>query len=59
MPHSMRKILFNNPWLLPVVAFLTFVGLWVAFIVFAVKHKPVEVERLSRFVQPSSTSVAS
>jgi hypothetical protein len=55
----MRKILFNNPWLLPVVAFLTFVGLWVAFIVFAVKHKPVEVERLSRLVQPSSTSVAS
>jgi len=45
MHPSMRKILFNNPWILPVLAFLTFVGLWVAFIVFAVKNKPVEVER--------------
>jgi hypothetical protein len=44
----MPKILFNKPWLLPVVAFLTFVALWVAFIFFAVKHKPREVERVHR-----------
>ncbi len=43
----MRKILFNNPWLIPVIAFLTFVALWVAFICFAVKNKPQEVQRVS------------
>jgi hypothetical protein len=44
----MPKILFNKPWLLPVMAFLAFVALWVAFIFFAVKHKPREVERVQR-----------
>jgi hypothetical protein len=42
----MRKILFNKPWLLPVLAFVLFIGVWVAFIMFAVKHKPQEVERV-------------
>jgi hypothetical protein len=42
----MRKILFNKPWLLPVLAFVIFVALWVAFIVFAVQHKPLEVKRV-------------
>ncbi len=45
MHLSMRKILFNKPWLLPVLTFLAFIGLWVAFIAFAIKHKPIEVER--------------
>lgn len=44
----MPKILSNKPWLLPVMAFLGFVALWVAFIFFAVKHKPREVERVQR-----------
>jgi hypothetical protein len=36
----MRKILSNRPWLLVAVFFLTFVALWAAFIVFAVRHQP-------------------
>ena len=53
----MPKILFNKPWLLPVMAFLAFVALWVAFIFFAVKHKPREVERVQR--QTSTSLVVS
>ena len=45
MHLSIRKILFNKPWLLPVLAFLAFVSLWVAFIFFAVQHKPQEIQR--------------
>jgi hypothetical protein len=41
------KILSNNPWLLPVLGFLLFVVLWLAFIAFAMHHKPQEVERHS------------
>jgi len=33
--------------LLPVLAFLGFVALWVAFIFFAVQNKPQEVKRVS------------
>ena len=43
---SIRKILFNKPWLLPVLAFLTFVAGWIAFIVFAIQNRPQEVERI-------------
>lgn len=43
----MRKILYNKPWLLPVLAFVGFVCLWTSFIIFAVKHKPAEVPRLA------------
>ena len=39
----MPKILSNKPWLLVIGAFLAFVGLWVAFIVFAVRHQPPQV----------------
>lgn len=45
MSHSIRKILFNKPWLLPVLGFLLFVMLWIAFIVLAVNSKPPEVGR--------------
>ncbi|SKA77455.1 hypothetical protein SAMN02745166_00380 [Prosthecobacter debontii] len=48
MPLSIRKILFNNPWLLPILAFLTFVAIWMSFIVFAIKNRPAEVERVFR-----------
>lgn len=43
---SIRKIIFNKPWLLPILAFLTFVAIWVVFITFAVQHRPLEVERI-------------
>jgi hypothetical protein len=46
MPFLIRKILFNKPWLLPILAFLAFVAGWVVFIVFAIQHKPLEVERV-------------
>jgi hypothetical protein len=45
MNRSIPKILSNNPWLLVAAGFLTFVGVWVAFIFFAVKHQPPQVER--------------
>lgn len=48
MPLWTRKILFNRPWLLPILAFLSFVAVWVAFIVFAIHHRPQEVERISQ-----------
>lgn len=48
---SIRKILFNKPWLLPVLAFLSFVVGWIAFIVFAIQHRPQEVERILMHVQ--------
>jgi hypothetical protein len=48
----MRKILFNNPWLLPISAFLAFIGICVAFIFFAVKHKPVEIKRATMSQHP-------
>jgi hypothetical protein len=47
MHLSIRKLFFNNPWLLPILAFLGFVALWVAFIFFASSHKPQEVKRVS------------
>jgi len=50
MHLSIRKILFNKPWLLPVLAFLTFVAGWVTFIIFAISQKPQEVERVIRLV---------
>lgn len=46
MPLSIRKILFNKPWLLPVLAFLTFVTGWLAFIILAIQNRPQEVERV-------------
>jgi hypothetical protein len=36
------------------MAFLAFVALWGAFIFFAVKHKPREVERVQRQTSTSS-----
>jgi hypothetical protein len=45
MHLSIRKLFFSKPWLLPILAFLAFVSLWVAFIFFAVQHKPREVPR--------------
>ena len=43
---SIRNLFFNKPWLLPILAFLAFVILWMAFILFAVEHKPQELPRL-------------
>lgn len=51
MPRLIRKILFNKPWLLPVLAFLGFVAVWVAFIIFAIGNRPQEVERAVRLAQ--------
>ena len=39
----MRKIIFNNPWILVVGFFASFVMVWICFIVFAVKHQPQQV----------------
>ena len=47
---SMRKILFNRPWLLVVGLFGSFVALWIACIVFAVKHQPPQVPMVKREV---------
>ncbi len=46
MLRSTRKIISSKPWLVPVLAFLAFVAAWIAFIAFAVKHKPAEVPRV-------------
>jgi hypothetical protein len=48
MSLSIPKILSNKPWLLVAFGFLTFVGVWVAFIFFAVSHQPPQVERVVR-----------
>jgi hypothetical protein len=39
----MFKIISNKPWLIVITAFLLFVSLWVAFIMFAVKNQPPAV----------------
>lgn len=54
---SIRKIIFNKPWLLPVLFFLAFVALWMSFIFFAVKHKPQEVERAAPLTSQVTTSL--
>lgn len=55
MHLSIRKIFFNKPWLLPILAFLTFVAIWMAFITFAVQNRPPEVERI-KLTERSSTA---
>lgn len=54
----MRKILYNKPWLLPVLAFVGFVCLWTIFIIFAVKHRPAEVPRLAPAVHQDAATNA-
>lgn len=54
MPRSIRKILFNKPWLLPILAFLCFVAVWVSFIAFAISNRPPEVERVFQPVSRKS-----
>ena len=44
----MRKTLSNKPWIFVAAGFLTFVAVWVSFIVFAVKNQPPQVERIAR-----------
>jgi hypothetical protein len=39
----MRRIISSKPWLLVVLFFCSFVALWVAFLVFAVKNQPPAV----------------
>lgn len=50
----MPKILSSKPWLLVVAFFAFFVAIWVAFIVFAVKHQPEQVP----IVAPDQTQPA-
>ncbi|HYF35372.1 MAG TPA: 4Fe-4S dicluster domain-containing protein [Prosthecobacter sp.] len=42
------KTLYNKPWLLVAAGLLSFVAVWVAFIFFAVKHQPPQVDRVVR-----------
>lgn len=46
----MLKILSNRPWILVLGFFGSFVALWIAFIVFAVKHQPPQVPMEKREV---------
>lgn len=46
MPLLIRKILYNKPWLLPILAFIAFVFVWVSFLIFAISQRPPEVERV-------------
>lgn len=50
MNRSIRRIIFNKPWLLPILAFLAFVSVWVAFIIFAIQNRPQEVQRVIHLV---------
>ena len=54
MLRSIRKTLSAKPWIPVVAVFLAFVGLWVAFIIFAVQHQPPQVERVARSAAPAS-----
>ena len=41
----MKNPLVERPWLLIVAALALFMGVWIAFVVVAERHKPAEVPR--------------
>jgi hypothetical protein len=48
MHLSIRKTISNKPWIPIVVGFLLFAAGWSAFVVYAVKNQPREVERATK-----------
>lgn len=43
MHHSIRRIIFNKPWLPIALLLALFLAGWVSFIALAIKHQPPTV----------------